>query len=143
MDNGEKDKLARAPGKNGRRQDAQKDLQPTTGRDETDRKTQKKMERASRRRSSNAGSEKMERDSDRQKQMEGHCSTGQGSQRAVVLMEEEEVGTATQCMKEKQTPYVFCEARLYLSGQAIFHCNRQCSAGNPIVNHEVPSHDIS
>ena len=32
----------------------------------------------------------MERDSDRQKQMEGHCSTGQGSQRAVVPMEEEE-----------------------------------------------------
>ena len=32
----------------------------------------------------------MERDSDRQKQMEGNCSTGQGSQRAVVPMEEEE-----------------------------------------------------
>ena len=48
------------------------------------------MERASRRRSSSAGSEKMERDSDRQKQMEGHCSTGQGSQWAVVPMEEEE-----------------------------------------------------
>ena len=32
----------------------------------------------------------MERDSDRQKQMEGHCSTGQGSQRPVVPMEEEE-----------------------------------------------------
>jgi hypothetical protein len=39
-------------------------------------------------RSSSAGNEKMERDSDRQKQMEGHCSTGQGSQRAVVPMEE-------------------------------------------------------
>jgi hypothetical protein len=48
------------------------------------------MERASRRRSASAGSEKMERDSDRQKQMEGHCSTGQGSQRPVVPMEEEE-----------------------------------------------------
>ena len=49
MDKGAKDKLARAPGENGRRWDAQKDLQPTTGRDETERKTQKKMERASRR----------------------------------------------------------------------------------------------
>ena len=58
MDKGATDKLARAPGENGRRQDAQKDLQPTTGRDEMERKTQKKMERASRRRSSSAGSEK-------------------------------------------------------------------------------------
>ena len=90
MDKRAKDKLARAPGENGRRQDAQKDLQPTTGRDEMERKTQKKMERASRRRSASAGSEKMERVSDRQKQMEGHCSTGQGSQRAVVPKEEEE-----------------------------------------------------
>jgi hypothetical protein len=32
----------------------------------------------------------MEKDSDRQKEMEGHRSTGQGSQRAVVPMEEEE-----------------------------------------------------
>ena len=95
MHKGAKDKLARAPGENVRRQDAQKDLQPTTGRDETERKTQKKMERASRWRSSSAGSEKMERDSDRQKQMEGHCSTGQGSQRAVVPMEEEEEHSAT------------------------------------------------
>ena len=90
MDKRAKDKLARAPGENRRRQDAQKDLQPTTGRGETKRKTQKKMERASRRRSSSDGSEKMERDSDRQKQMEGLCSTGQGSQRVVVPREEEE-----------------------------------------------------
>ena len=48
------------------------------------------MEGTSRRGPSNAGSEKMERDSDRQKEMEGHHSTGQGSQRAVVPMEEEE-----------------------------------------------------
>jgi hypothetical protein len=48
------------------------------------------METASRRRSSSAGSEKMEKESDRQKEMEGHRSTGQGSQRAVVPMEEEE-----------------------------------------------------
>ena len=31
MDKVAKDKLARSPGENGRRQDAQKDLQPTTG----------------------------------------------------------------------------------------------------------------
>jgi hypothetical protein len=33
----------------------------------------------------------MERDSDRQKEIEGHRSTGQGSQRTVVPMEEEEI----------------------------------------------------
>ena len=66
MDKGATDKLARAPGENGRRQDAQKDLQPTTGRDETERKTQKKMERASRR-SSSARNEKMEIVTDRNK----------------------------------------------------------------------------
>jgi hypothetical protein len=32
----------------------------------------------------------MVKDGDRQKKMEGHCSTGQSSQRAVVPMEEEE-----------------------------------------------------
>jgi len=90
MNKGAKDKLARAPGENGRREETPKNLQPTTGRNETERKTQKKMEKASRRRSSSAGSEMMERDSDRQKQMEGHCSTGQSSQRAVVPMEEVE-----------------------------------------------------
>jgi hypothetical protein len=67
MDKRAKDKLARTPGENGGRQDAQKELQPTTRRDKMERKTQKKMERASRRRSSSAGSEKMERDSDKQK----------------------------------------------------------------------------
>ena len=90
MDKRAKDKLAGSPGENGGRQGAQKDLQSTVRRDKTERKTQKKMEGTSRRGSSNAGSEKMERDSDRQKEMEGHHSTGQGSQRAVVPMEEEE-----------------------------------------------------
>jgi len=60
------------------------------------------MERASRRRSSSAGSEKMERDSDRQKQMEGHCSAGQGSQRAVVPMEEEEEEEEEKKKKKKK-----------------------------------------
>ena len=37
-----------------------------------------------------AGSEKMERLGGRQEKMEGHCSTGQSTQWAVVPMEEEE-----------------------------------------------------
>jgi hypothetical protein len=44
------------------------------------------MER-SRKRSSSAGSEKMDRVGDRQDKVEGHCSTGQSPQRAVVSME--------------------------------------------------------
>jgi hypothetical protein len=49
------------------------------------------MERGSGKRSSSAGSEKMEKDGDRQKKMEGHCATGQSSHRAVVPVEEEEL----------------------------------------------------
>jgi len=60
-----KDKLVRSPGENGGGQDAQKDLHPRTGRDETNGKTQERMERGSRKRSSSAGSEKMERAGDR------------------------------------------------------------------------------
>ena len=41
-------------------------------------------------RSSSAGSEKMERVGGRQEKMEGHCSTGQSPQWAVVPVEEEE-----------------------------------------------------
>ena len=48
------------------------------------------MERRSRKRSSIAGSGKMERVGDREDKMEGHCSTGQSPQRAVAPMEEEE-----------------------------------------------------
>jgi hypothetical protein len=40
MDKGTKDKLVRLPGENGGGQDAQKDLHPRTGRDETKGKTQ-------------------------------------------------------------------------------------------------------
>ena len=61
MDKGAKDKLAGSPGENGGRQDAQKDLRSRIGRDETKRKTQERMERRSRKRSPNPGSEKMER----------------------------------------------------------------------------------
>jgi len=49
------------------------------------------MERRSRKRSSSAGSEKMERVGDREGKMEGHCSTGQRPQRAVAPTEEEYV----------------------------------------------------
>ena len=48
------------PGENGGRQDAQKDLHSRTGRDETKGKTQERIKRGSRKRSSSAGSE-MER----------------------------------------------------------------------------------
>jgi len=48
------------------------------------------MKRGSRKRSSSAGWEKMEKVGDGQKKMEGYCSTGQGQQWAVVSTEEEE-----------------------------------------------------
>ena len=89
MDKGAKNKLAGSPGENGGGQDAQKDLHSRTGRDETKRKTQERMER-SEKRSSSAGSEKMERVVDRQDKMEGHCSTGQSPQWAVEPTEKEE-----------------------------------------------------
>ena len=56
-----KDKLVRSPRENGGGWGAQKDLLSRTGRDEKKGKTQEKMERGSRKRSSSAGSEKMER----------------------------------------------------------------------------------
>jgi len=57
MDKMTKDKLVRSPRENGGGQDVQKDLHSRTGRDEK----KGKMERGSRKRSSSAGSEKMER----------------------------------------------------------------------------------
>ena len=65
MDKGVKDKLAGSPGENGGEWDAQKDLHSRTGRDETKRKTQERMERRGGKRSSGVGSEKMERVGDR------------------------------------------------------------------------------
>jgi hypothetical protein len=44
MDKGVKDKLAGSPGENGGGWDAQKDLHSRTGREETKRKTQERME---------------------------------------------------------------------------------------------------
>ena len=55
-----KDKLVRSPRENGGGQDAEKDLHSRIGRDEMEW-AQEKMERGSRKRSSSAGSEKMER----------------------------------------------------------------------------------
>jgi hypothetical protein len=88
MDKRAKDKLARSPGENGGGQDAQKDLHPRTGRVETKGVTQERMERGSRKRSSSAGSEMLERVGDRQGKMEGYCLTGQSGQWAVVPMVE-------------------------------------------------------
>jgi hypothetical protein len=65
MDKGAKDKLAGSPGENGGGWVDQKDLHSRNGRDETKRKTQKRMDRRSKKRSSSAGSEKMERVGDR------------------------------------------------------------------------------
>ena len=87
MDKRAKDKLLRSPGENGGGQDAQKDLHSRNVRDEKKGKTQEKMERGSRKRSSSAGSEKMERVGGGKEKMEGHCSTGQSPQWAVVPME--------------------------------------------------------
>ena len=90
MDKGTKDKVARSPGENGGKQNAQDDLQSRTGGDEAKGKTQEKMERRDRKGSSSARSEEMEKVGDRQEKMAGYCSIGQSSQRAVVLREEEE-----------------------------------------------------
>ena len=64
MDKGEKDKLVRSPGKNGG-QVAQKNLHSRSGSVKTKGKTQERTERGSRKRSSSAGSEQMERVGDR------------------------------------------------------------------------------
>jgi len=67
MDKRAKDKLVRSPRENGGGWGAppKKDLHSRSGRDEKKGKTQEKMERGSRKRSSSAGSEKMERVSGR------------------------------------------------------------------------------
>ena len=60
MDKRAKDKLVWSPKEYGGGQDAQKDLHSRTERDEKKGKTQEKMERGSRKRSSSVGTEKME-----------------------------------------------------------------------------------
>jgi len=89
MDRGAKDKLVGSPGENGGRQDAQKDLHARTGRVETKRKTQKRLERRSRKRSSSAGSEKMERVGNRTK-WRNTVRQAKSPQRVAVPMEEED-----------------------------------------------------
>jgi hypothetical protein len=64
MDKGAKDKLVGSRGENGG-ENAQKDLHSRTGRDETKRKDQERMDRRGRKRFSSVGNEKMERDGDR------------------------------------------------------------------------------
>ena len=66
-------------------------IHSSTGREEQKRKAQKRMERGSRKRSSSAGIEEMGIGGWRQEKMEGHFSTGQSPQWAVISMEEEEV----------------------------------------------------
>jgi hypothetical protein len=88
MDKGAKDKMAGSPGENGGEENAQKYLHSINERDETKRKTQEKMVRRSRKRSSTAGSEKMERVNDIQGKMEKYFSTGQSPQRTVAPTEE-------------------------------------------------------
>jgi len=61
MEKRAKDKLVRSPRENGGGEDVQKDLHSRNGRDEKKGKTQEKMEIGSRKRSSSAGSENMER----------------------------------------------------------------------------------
>jgi hypothetical protein len=60
------------------------------GWDKTKGKTQERMERGSRKRSSSARSKKMDRVGDRQEKIERYCPIGQSPQRAVAPMEEEE-----------------------------------------------------
>ena len=94
-----------SPKHKGGGQDVQKDLYSRTGRDEKNGKTQEKMERESRKLSSSAESEKMERVGGGQEKMEGHCSTGQSPQWAVVPMEEE-------CQDSSDLPIVMNRSKL-------------------------------
>ena len=65
MDKKANDELAWSPGENGGEEDSQKDLNPRTGRDKKKGKTQERVERGNRKRSSSAGGGKMERVGDR------------------------------------------------------------------------------
>jgi len=61
------------------------------------------MKRGSRKRSSSAGSEKMERVDGRQEKMEGHFSTGQSPMWAVVTMEEKKKKKKKKNKKKKRS----------------------------------------
>jgi hypothetical protein len=66
IDKGAMDKLAGSRGENGGGENAQNDLHSRTGRDKTKMKNKERVDRRSRKRSSSAGSEKMETVGDRQ-----------------------------------------------------------------------------
>jgi hypothetical protein len=78
------------------------------------------MDRGSRKRSSSARREKMERVGDRQEKMEGYCSTGHNPQRAVVPMERErerERECVCVCVHSTQTntvKLIFCSLNTFL-----------------------------
>ena len=84
MDKRVNDKLVRSPGETGGGLYSQKHVHSRNGSDDAKEETQERLERGSRKRSSSAGSEKMERVG------EGYCSTGQSPQWAVMPLEEEE-----------------------------------------------------
>ena len=71
------------------------------------------MERGNRKRSSSAGSEKMERVGGRQEKMEGHCLAGQRPQWAVVPMEEGE--------EEEECVLTFLSEFIYNMEENIFN----------------------
>ena len=91
MDKRAKDKLVGSPRENGGGQDAQKDLHSRAGRDENKGKTQEKIERGSRKRSSSAGNEKRERVGGRQEKNGRTLFDRLKPKWVVVPMEEEEV----------------------------------------------------
>jgi len=80
------------------------------------------MERRSRKRSSSAGSEKIETVGDRQGKMERYCSTGQNPQQAVAPTEEEEEEAYTvkpyDILKEKNELVNLCT-----TSWSILFCN--------------------
>jgi hypothetical protein len=82
------------------------------------------MERGSRKRSPSARREKMERVGDRKEKMEGHCSTGQSPQWAVVPVEEEEEEEEEKKKKKKMMMMMMIcmhcfEYGSYRSGSAV------------------------
>ena len=87
MDKKAKSKLGQVTQREWRRIGCPKRSSLKNWKDEKKRKIQEKLERGSRKKSSRAGSEKMESWWQIGK-MEGHCSTGQSPQWAVVPMEE-------------------------------------------------------
>ena len=74
-----------------------------------------------RKRSSGAGSEKMERVGEGKGKMERYCLTGQSPQRAVAPTEEEEEDAQVDCSKN---------VKIYMRGAATCFCFSQPSSGS-------------